>query len=190
MTRTIINYVLPPTRSLKRLGLRGDVAAEIDDHELVLRLAGTKSGAEEFPLDSIRSVLVGIVFNKVSDYRMTISCDGHRPIGISGRYPNQYGAFALALAEAMERLGRLDRVRCGVPLLLSWGPFFALLGIALAAGGLYELTGALARQADLLVPVGMTAAGLVMAGAAIRHFLRWERPRPLDRVGDMTAYLP
>lgn len=183
-------YVLPSTRSLKRLGLRGDVVAMLDSPEDTLRLAGTESGAAEIELGEIDEVLVGIVFNKISDYRTTIRSAGRRPILLSGRFPNQYSAFVADLAIEMERIGRIDRVRCGVPFILSWGPFFVLVGLALVAAGLYAAATAMGPEPDLLVPIGVAAGGLIMAALAVHHYLRWERPRQAAGAEEVRPYLP
>jgi hypothetical protein len=179
--------LLPPTRSLKRLGLRGDIVIMLDSPEDTMRLAGTESGVAEIPYEEIESVLVGIVFNKISDYRTIIRSKGNRPLRISGRFANQYSAFIPDLALEMERIGRIDRVRCGVPFMLSWGPFFVLLGAALAGAVGYEIV----RAGEVPLMLGAALAGsLLLFGGGLHHYLRWERPRPAATRDGVLPYLP
>lgn len=186
-------YLLPPTRSLKRLGLRGDIVIMLDAPEEVMRLAGTKGGATEIPYDEIESVLIGIVFNRVKDHRTIVRCNGHRPIRISGRFPNYYSNFVPDLASEMERVGRLDRVRLGIPFLLSWGPFYILFGIALILGGAYQAiypVNEIDPQGNMIFSAALAGAGLIFAAVGLHHYLRWERPRPLASLDEVGAFLP
>jgi hypothetical protein len=186
-------YLLPATRSTKRLGLRGDIVAMLDSPEDTLRLAGMDGGDTAIPLEEIESVLIGIVFNRVKDHRTIVRCNGHRPIRISGRFPNYYSNFVPDLASEMERVGQLDRVRLGVPFLLSWGPFYVLFGISLILGGAYQAihpVNEIDPQGNMLFSAAIAGAGLIFAAFGLHHYLRWERPRPVASLDEIGAYLP
>ena len=186
-------HLVPQTRAFRREGLKGTVAVNVDAEERVLRFAGTDGGIFDLPLDDIESIRVGVIYGRVTRYRTLIRrSDGGRTIRIDGRFPNYYPDFIWHLAEEMERGGQLDRIWGGVPLMLSWGPVVVLLGLGLAIVvplGIFEQTPQPPRD-GLLIALAGGGGGLGVAIYGLVHYLRWEKPRRLQRIEELARFLP
>ena len=188
--------LLVRSRSLKRLGLHGKlVAFHIDEDLGELVLAGTEGGLHAVPLAEIERLLIGFETHKVTHWHAWLWVTGRRrPIHFKGSPWSHYRAAMWALVQVLERGGRLDRVRAGVTLnhalgqLLVFGGFGLLLA-AFLPYTLWERAAGLPRD-DLHVPALVSLAGLVLAGWAIRHYLRWDRPRRLRLAEEILAWLP
>ena len=188
--------LLVRSRSLKGLGLRGKmVAFHIDENLGELVLAGTEGGVHAVPLGHIERLLIGFETHKVTHWHAWLYVTGRRrPIHFKGSPWSHYRAAMWALVQVLERRGRLGVVRAGVALNYALGRLIVFAGFGLLLGAalpytLWERGTGLVRT-DLHIPALASLFGLVLAGWALRHYLRWDRPRRLTRAEEIMAWLP
>lgn len=188
--------LLVRSRSPRRLGLQGEmVAFHIDEDLGELVLAGAEGGLHAVPLGEIERLLIGFETHKVTHWHAWLYVTGRRrAIHFRGSPWSHYRAAMWALVQVLERRGRLGVVRAGVTLNYAMGQLmvfggFGLLLAAFLPYTLWERAAGLPRD-DLHIPALVSVFGLVLAGWALRHYFRWDRPRRLREAEEILAWLP
>lgn len=120
------SFWLKNSISLKLMGLRDRYAfVQLSEDKSRIIVAGDMCGRVEVPLDAITDMRVGGRGGVKKFYHCVIRREGGWPVALCGTSPwSDYKEFVLRLAGEMERRGRFDRVRRGLPL---WHALFLLL---------------------------------------------------------------
>jgi hypothetical protein len=170
--------------SLRRLGIRGRLV-EVRADPLVIMFGGHKGGYYDIAMEDVLRLRAG---REHIRYRVKIWHRLGPPITLvwSVRYTLGFADGIYAIAEALEQMGRKDRLERG----MSFGDalLFAILGAVLAAAGLYA---AFVEMAAAPMEDRLRIGGLLQIPFLFGLWYFWtERPRRVKSLEEFAAQLP